>query len=252
MASGSTGSTGDLHVLSLSGGDGVKPCVNEGLRGQHIIEISGNCDRTLILTGEGSIQGTDPDDPLKALDGQLAQVAFGKSHSIALTRSGQVYTLGLGASGQLGHGGTASCAEPKLISQISSRTVAQVACGAKHSLALTQEGDVFAWGSGTEGQLGLGEGKTHELVFTPRYISGLQGTPVAQIGAGAHHSVALTAYKTVYTWGDATCGQLGHGKPLKSLRKPTQVRPACTCGSFSASVGWTRPTGTRPRRTVTP
>jgi len=215
--------TGDLHLLRFGSGDELTLCVSEALRGQHICEMSGNHGRTVILTGEGSIFTTDPEEPLKALDGQLSHVAFAKNHSVAVTRSGQVYTLGSGAHAQLGHGGTSSCAEPKLVAHISNRVVVQVACGTTHSLALTREGDMFSWGCGPEGQLGLGEGKAHELVFTPRYINGLYGTPVVQIACGTHHSVALTAFKQVYTWGDATCGQLGHGKPLRARCKPTQV-----------------------------
>ena len=85
---------------------------------------------------------------------------------LALTRTGQVYTLGDGSLGQLGHGAAISCAEPRLLSQLASKVVAQVVCGQGHSMALTDYGDVFSWGRGFEGQLGLG---SQEVALCPKY-----------------------------------------------------------------------------------
>lgn len=41
-----------------------------------------------------------------------------------------------------------------------------VSCGKEHSLAVCHKGRVFAWGAGSEGQLGIGEFK--EIIFTPK------------------------------------------------------------------------------------
>ena len=40
---------------------------------------------------------------------------------------------------------------------LSGKVVASVACGSHHSLALTNEGDVYAWGQNNCGQIGSGK-----------------------------------------------------------------------------------------------
>ena len=47
--------------------------------------------------------------------------------------------------------------------------VVKLAAGAAHSLALTEDGQVWVWGSNTEGQLGLGE-DSEEMVYTPTQL----------------------------------------------------------------------------------
>ena len=226
--------TGDLFAADLGSTDDAPPTLVEALRGEHILEMSGGFARTLILTGKGvarrAVPGSQEAAPvaeLSGLDGMLAQVAFGSKHIAALTHSGQVYTLGVGAEGQLGHGNTANCAEPRLVESLASRPVAQVACGKSHSIGLTAEGDVYTWGAGDEGQLGTGRTAP---AYVPRYLSALQGTPVAMISAGAAHCAALSVYGRIYTWGEARCGQLGLGKPLTSQTLPVEVGPTSEAG----------------------
>ena len=45
---------------------------------------------------------------------------------------------------------------------LSGKVVASVACGSHHSLALTNEGDVYAWGQNNCGQIGSGKKKNYE------------------------------------------------------------------------------------------
>ena len=235
--------TGDTYSVSLDDGPDVAPPIVEALRGQHVLDVAAGFARTLVLAGSGCALRVPADacteavamEELGGLDGQLAQVAFGSKHLAALTHAGQVYTLGGGGEGQLGHGTTGNdSGEPQLVSGLSERAVAQVACGKGHALALTAEGDVYSWGRGDEGQLGTGRTAPS---FVPRYLSSLQGTPIACISSGAAHCAALSVYGRVYTWGEALCGQLGHGKPLHSKKTPCEVAAlpdavSIACGEF--------------------
>ena len=240
MAAPSTLTTGDSFAVDLADA-AATPTLVESLRGEHILEMSGAYAKMALLTGHGEAKRVEPGSTaaepigeLNGLNGMLAQVAFGHKHMAALTHSGQVYTLGTGDQGQLGHGNTLGCEEPKLVQTLADRAVAQVACGRAFCLALTAEGDVYGWGAADEGQLGIGRTQPS---FVPRYLSALQGTPVAMIATGAAHCAALSVYGRVYTWGEALCGQLGLGLPLRSKPAPCEVTalPDCmavACGDF--------------------
>src|SRR5262249_50383767 len=68
--------------------------------------------------------------------------------------------------------------------------------GGGHSLALEQDGTVWAWGGNTEGE--LGDGTTTDR-SAPVKVLGL--SDVAAISAGLSHSLALNRDGTVWTWG---------------------------------------------------
>jgi len=100
----------------------------------------------------------DPFEYLFAFDdkGALRSIRAGKKHLAVLTEAGAVYTWGFGEFGALGLGGATFSRIPKLVKTLSDKVVVQIACGEYHTLALTDKGDVYAWGRGFEGQLGIG------------------------------------------------------------------------------------------------
>ena len=75
----------------------------------------------------------------------------------------QVYASGYGAYGRLGIGGTDNVAAPTLISSLVSRGVSikklAVHSGGKHCLAITTHGELYSWGEGDDGKLGIGSSK---------------------------------------------------------------------------------------------
>ena len=107
---------------------------------------------------------------------------------------------------------------PTKLEEIQSQGVRQLAVGENHILALSDSGDVYAWGLGTSGQLGLGKKRSFP---SPQLVWGLMRKGVRQIAAGHAHSLALTYNGLVYSWGSSKVGQLGHGdrvtQPLPKL-----------------------------------
>ncbi|XP_032885724.1 probable E3 ubiquitin-protein ligase HERC3 [Amblyraja radiata] len=97
--------------------------------------------------------------------------------------------------------------KPQLFRSLSGSNIIQVTCGNNHSLALSKDGQVFAWGQNTFGQLGLGT--RGRLSCDPQTVKSFSGVPVAQITAGGEHSFALTVSGTVFAWGRNNHGQLG-------------------------------------------
>jgi alpha-tubulin suppressor-like RCC1 family protein len=131
------------------------------------------------------------------------RLAVGKGFMLALTRDGQVYAWGSNAAGQLGlRGGLepASIPEPVPLA----RKIGGIAAGATHSLAIAEDGAVFAWGSNHRGQLG----RRHPA-YSPAPEQVALPERVRRIAAGMHFSLALGESGRVYAWGWNGHGQLG-------------------------------------------
>ena len=94
-----------------------------------------------------------------------------------------------------------------------SSKVTQVATGGNVSLALTQDGFVYAWGEDTYGQ--MGQGTTDTNVNTPVKVKGVGGSGflsnITKITVGGTFCMALASDGTLYTWGQNNHNQLGDG-----------------------------------------
>lgn len=121
-------------------------------------------------------------------------VAAGSFHSGAVTKEGTVYMWGENNYGQCGVLEKGLVPEPTLVSVVDSDNippqlvrVTELACGEQHTLALSAQHEVWAWGSGC--QLGL---VTNSFpVWRPHKVEHLSGRHVVQLACGAYHSLAL-------------------------------------------------------------
>ena len=108
---------------------------------------------------------------IQALAGQrVVAVSAGAFHSLALTADGAVWSWGNGVYGKLGHGDTQAQLLPKKVEALADQRVVAVSAGSSHSLAITADGDVFAWGKGACGCLGHGDDLSNLLL--PKKIEG--------------------------------------------------------------------------------
>ena len=91
-----------------------------------------------------------------ALEGnKIKEIRSGKEHNIIMTEEGNLFAVGKGNFGSLGLGGTIFAPSPRIVSKLSNKKIVSIACGMYHTLALSNIGDLFSWGRGFEGQLGL-------------------------------------------------------------------------------------------------
>ena len=145
---------------------------------------------------------------------RVTHVAVGQCHTAVCTDEGEVYTFGGGGKhynkGALGTGDTEDSMLPRRIPTFgNSILVRNVCCGGYHTLALTADRRVYAWGRGEFGQLGLGHDNNET---EPKLIEALaQAGRVTVLAAGENHSLATLDTGDVYSWGYGQQGQLGHG-----------------------------------------
>ncbi|XP_066137078.1 probable E3 ubiquitin-protein ligase HERC6 isoform X2 [Saccopteryx bilineata] len=153
---------------------------------------------------------------------ELLQAACGERHALLLLSDGTVHSCGDNSRGQLGRRGEPRGDRPEPIKALETLHVGVVSCGKEHSLVVCSKGRVFAWGAGSDGQLGIGEFK--EIVFTPKKIKALTGIKIIQVSCGHYHSLALSKDGQVFSWGKNSHGQLGLGKETPSQASPQRVR----------------------------
>ena len=126
-----------------------------------------------------------------------------KYHSIAVTKEGTCYTWGHGKSGRLGHGDEVTQPDPVPIRALAGHVVRVIATSENHTLAITESGDLFSWGSNRFGQLGHGgefaqAPNSSFSSFSPKKVKAMQKMIVVGIAAGDFHSVCYTADAEVF------------------------------------------------------
>jgi len=95
--------------------------------------------------------------------------------------------------------------------------VPSIVAGDIHTVALMEDGTVWAWGHNYQGELGDGSTKNK---YTPVQVKNLSN--VKQITAGDSHTVALKEDGTVWAWGTNSYGQLNLEDAYR-VETPVQV-----------------------------
>ncbi|XP_037136637.1 alsin-like isoform X2 [Syngnathus acus] len=129
----------------------------------------------------------------------VVHVACGGFHCGALSEQGGVFMWGENTAGQCGPtegdlDSNVTVAEPYPLAVVDCEVVPPVmvrivdlACGREHSLALSAQNELWAWGSGCQ----LGLVTSNFPVWKPQKVEHLAGRHVIQVACGAYHSLAL-------------------------------------------------------------
>ncbi|MBI0063271.1 InlB B-repeat-containing protein [Bifidobacterium apousia] len=181
---------------------------------------------------------TYPDLPA---DFTYLQVSAGSAHSLALGSDGNVYAWGYNYYGQLGNGTSGSRSAPVRVKTPDRKTYPdlpadftylQVSAGANHSLALGSDGNAYAWGWNSNGQLGDGTTSYSQSVpvrvKTPdrkTYPDLPADFTYLQVSAGLDHSLAVGSDGYAWAWGCNLSGQLGNNSSGSAFNPaPARVR----------------------------
>ncbi|XP_065449840.1 RCC1 and BTB domain-containing protein 2 isoform X4 [Chrysemys picta bellii] len=203
-----------------------------------VFVLGTNCSGCL---GTGDIQSTIEPQRLDTLCGKkIACLSYGSGpHVVVTTAEGEVYTWGHNAYSQLGNGTTNHGLVPCQVStNLVNKKVIEVACGSHHSMVLTSDGEVYAWGYNNSGQVGSGSTANQPI---PRRVTSCLQNKIAvniacgqmcsmavvengEVACGYAHTLVLTDEGQLYAWGANSYGQLGTGnKSNQSYPAPVTV-----------------------------
>ncbi|KAK7816806.1 ph [Quercus suber] len=117
--------------------------------------------------------------------------------------------VGLGNS----YGSKMDALLPKALESKVVLDVHNIACGGRHAVLATRQGEIFSWGEESGGRLGHG---VEVDVSHPKLIDTLSGMNIELVACGEYHTCAVTRSGDLYTWGDGThnFGLLGHGSEV--------------------------------------
>lgn len=127
--------------------------------------------------------------------------------TITNTAEANLFTWG---TGPLGVGDKITSARPYMVTDLRDVAIRMLACGGSHMVCISNEGEVFTWGAGDAGQLGLTEAV--QGCGSPQLVKGVGprfGGAIVSCAAGAEHTVVCSNQGSVYAFGAASRGQLG-------------------------------------------
>jgi alpha-tubulin suppressor-like RCC1 family protein len=154
---------------------------------------------------------------------RFRSVACGFSHSMALSTRGQLYVWGSATAGKLGisHEEPSTpaqqqafdiecfCFTPTILKIPGGRSIRKIACGPSHSAAISTNGELFVWGSGDGGRLGLGDERVIGQDFVPRHGNlGIVAVPtrvdfepiasehIVDVSCGIAHTAVISAVRS--------------------------------------------------------
>ncbi|KAM0855667.1 hypothetical protein ACQ4PT_049609 [Festuca glaucescens] len=185
--------------------------------------------------GHGNSSDVFTPQPVKALQGiQIKQLACGDSHCLAVTMAGEVQSWGRNQNGQLGLGTTEDSLLPQKIQAFEGICVKMIAAGAEHTAAVTEDGDIYGWGWGRYGNLGLGDRNDR---YVPEKVSLVEEEKMVRVACGWRHTITVSSSGSLYTYGWSKYGQLGHGD-FEDHLVPHKVDALKDSSTSQISGGW--------------
>lgn len=159
---------------------------------------------------------------------QVVKAATGRAHTVALTESGTVFTLGNNAYGQ--------CARDvvndeeyfgsEIIHRIPSNTfngkpIVDVHCGQDHSMFITETGSVYSCGWGADGQTGLGHYNSQHI---PQLVEGdIKHEKIVKVSSAGDCVLALNDKGEVFGWGNSEYGQISQNEGVQQINVATNL-----------------------------
>ncbi|XP_029026424.1 serine/threonine-protein kinase Nek8 [Betta splendens] len=249
--------SGKLHSLPLSSvytwGSGISMPLRLPMLNTEVLQVSLGRTQKMGVTksgrlitweapsvgsGEASLLGTagqmQPQFVSRFLEGQsgvtIKSVSCGDLFTTCMTDRGIIMTFGSGSNGCLGHGNFNDVTQPKIVEALLGYELVQVSCGASHVLAVTNEREVFAWGRGDNGRLGLA---TQDTLNSPQQVCLPVEFEAQRVVCGVDCSMIISTQHSIVACGSNRFNKLGLDK-ISAGEEPTSSSQVEEVHSFTA------------------
>lgn len=238
--------SGLLAALAVSSNSAGSETVSQNKRNiKNRINEAADCKTEIFTCGQNSYGELGHGDVMirKSFDKvsffeakSIVAAGAGNEHTVFVSSLGKVYVSGYNDNGQCGLGSTQQVRQPSLVTAIEGEDISKVHVynGSEHTLLVTRDGRLFAFGYNYRGQLGLG---TTASEVVPRLVKGLLSKKVRSAACSYHHSAVICSDGSMFTFGRNDCGQLGHGDCIdrKTPQLVTNINipvVSISCGQF--------------------
>lgn len=242
-----------------------------------IVQLAAGKDHILALDASGAVYGWGDGQqyqlgrkimertrlqslkPLPVALKNIKYIAAGDYHSFAIDAQGNVFAWGLNQYGQCGTKAELVDGDvvtrPTKVTRLGNKVVA-IAGGEHHSLAVDEEGKLYAFGRVDMCELGIKKENLPDYSFKDEhgrvravpFPTVVEGIPkMRSVAAGSHHSLAITQDGVVFSWGYGDTYAVGQGPDGDDIEVPTRIKNTATqehdilvvgCGGqFSVSGG---------------
>ncbi|OMJ68501.1 hypothetical protein SteCoe_34024 [Stentor coeruleus] len=146
----------------------------------------------------------------------IKEISCGEEHAAFISSQGHVYTMGSNSDGRLGidDKSLSFSSSPCLVISLSDLNPIKIACGWGHTACVTQNGDIYTWGLGEFGALGLGHDTSQ---WSPQKALLPENFEAVAVSCGSRHTAILGKNGRLALTGCGEAGQLGTKKREKEL-----------------------------------
>jgi len=227
-------------------------------RGDKIVRISGGYTHSLAISSSGQLYGwgnngygkigdgttTNRNLPIEIINAshiKFKYVAASEDHSLGIDYDGNLYSWGSASYGKLGNGSTSgSVTSPAKINIAGDPKFIKVEVVIQGSAALDDAGNIWTWGSNSNGFLGNGSTTGNRSV--PAIVTNFTGespffTDVATSCYACYSLLAVDSEGNIWGWGESQYGELGFGANNTRNRPTPAIVYTAATGLWSATSG---------------
>lgn len=158
------------------------------------------------------------------------QVSTHSAHTMAIKSDGTLWGWGWNPFGQIGNGSTSMSVRSPVQEILADTIWCAISTGHSHSLAIKQNGTLWASGWNLCGELGNNTTTASTSFVQESSIS----TDWNKVSAGYFSSAAIKTNCSLFTWGDNVCGQMGDGTIVTKCTPTQEVTQSQNWSSISA------------------
>jgi alpha-tubulin suppressor-like RCC1 family protein len=170
----------------------------------------------------------------------IISISAGDGSTCALNTSGNVYCWGDNANGELGNNSVTSSSTPVEVLGVGGSGVlsgiTSLGAGGSTDCAVSSAGNVYCWGMGSYGQIGVNTTTDHH---TPVEVLGVGGSGVLSgitaVSVSDQNACALSSSGGAYCWGNNSNGEIGNNTITRS-KVPVQVLGVNGSGNLSGII----------------